>query len=479
MDILKKNVNSIVIMAGIFLVQIWAIIRANFYYNDDLGRNIEGYAGNAYDSRYVADWFSVLINGNKHITDISPLTQIMACIFLAIAVVIIMLIFRNGRKLDFWCYACGILLMSPYFLENISYKIDSAFMGLSVCVSVLPFLWKDSKYKYIFSSVLGLMVMCMTYQASSGIYPMLVIMIALLEWNDGSYSVRKALLFVLGSAVIYIVTLGFFALFLMKPIEEGYIDNTMMSPNQFLGGLVNNYITFYRTSIGFFMKTWNILVGIMGIIFVILNVAYSNRNKLMSLAVTAASLLMMLLLAFGVYPLFSTTLIEPRSMYGISVFLLLVGSAIVMRDGLKPLFGKVVVFMLAWCLFAFSFTYGNALDQQMRYVDFRTREVIDDLVELDCFMTDSEKKIMITGDIGLCPAIDNYPYNYVLIKELVPVYLKGGTKEWNSVYFYKYFNLPNVKRVHALENTENYNLEHESAYHRILCHGDEILIELK
>ena len=46
MESLKKNAKSIFIMGILFLTEISAIIRANVLYNDDLGRNLEGYMGN-------------------------------------------------------------------------------------------------------------------------------------------------------------------------------------------------------------------------------------------------------------------------------------------------------------------------------------------------------------------------------------------------------------------------------------------------
>ena len=121
MTFFKEKMKSIVIMMILFMLEISAIIRANFLFNDDLARNIEGYAGNAFDSRYLADWISKLTNGNNYITDITPLTQIMACFFLAIAVVIIFSVIGK-RKMTFIDYVCGTMLMSPYFLANIDRK---------------------------------------------------------------------------------------------------------------------------------------------------------------------------------------------------------------------------------------------------------------------------------------------------------------------------------------------------------------------
>ncbi|MBP3784350.1 MAG: glucosyltransferase domain-containing protein [Butyrivibrio sp.] len=473
---------ELLIMAVIFLIEVSAIIRANFYYNDDLGRNIEGYTGNAFDSRYVADWVSIIVGGNKHNTDVSPLTQILACIFLAAAVVAVVYVFTKGRDFTVLHYVCGTLIMSPYFLSNMSYKYDSVFMAMSVFAAVLPFVFwvRDSKVLFYLSSVICLLVMCMTYQASSGIYPMMALMMAFLSWNRGEKSFKESALFLLKCAGVYLVTLAFFALFLMKPIEEGYINTDVFSAGDFIGGVISNYKEFYLTVVGDFMKNWNILAFLLVVLLGVLFVVKSSRNKFVSAGMFVILLALMLLVVFGVYPAFSLTLILPRSMYGFSFFLMVCGFAILTFDGILPWGGKAAILVLSWCLFAFSFTYGNALAQQMKYVDFRVQEVIDDLADLDVMMTDDEKRMVVEGDIGFCPAIENYTYDYVLIKKLVPVYFQGGTHDWSSAYFYRYFKLPNIKRVYTLDDAGEFETVQESAYHEILVNKDnDIIIKLK
>lgn len=467
-------------MAVIFLIEISAIIRANFYYNDDLGRNLEGYTGNAYDSRYVADWISIIVGGNKYNTDMSPLTQILGCLFLAIAVVAAAYVFNKGRNLTWMHYAFGTLIMSPFFLSNMSYKYDSVFMAVSVCAAVIPFVWRDKKVLFYLSSAAGILVMCMTYQASSGIYPMMALMIAFLEWNSGEKELKESALFCLKAAAVYIASLAFFALFLMKPIEEGYINTSVFSFEEFVSGVISNYKEFYLTVVADFMKNWNILTFVAILFLFILFVLQSARKKVASAGMFALMMILLLLVVFGVYPVFSRTLISPRSMYGFSFFLMICGFALLTFDGIIAWGGKAVMLVLAWCMFAFSFTYGNALAQQMKYVDFRVQEVIDDLADLDIMLTDDEKNMMIEGDIGFCPAIENYTYDYVLITELIPVYFKGGYSDWDSVYFYKYFKLPNVKKVYSFKNKGEFVTAQESAYHEILTdENNNILVRLK
>ena len=62
----------------VYFIGIIAIIRANFYYIDDLGRSVEGYRGWENFSRYLSNFFSLFIHGGFYLTDISPLPQIIA-----------------------------------------------------------------------------------------------------------------------------------------------------------------------------------------------------------------------------------------------------------------------------------------------------------------------------------------------------------------------------------------------------------------
>ncbi len=480
MESLKKNAKSIFIMGILFLTEISAIIRANVLYNDDLGRNLEGYMGNAYDSRYISDWISILVNCNKHVSDVSPLTQILACLFLALSVIIVFKILGKSEKIGILPYVCGTIILSPYFLENISYKVDSVFMALSILAVIIPFLWMDSKYKYIAASVIGLLVMCMTYQASSGVYPMLVILIAFWNWNYGKNTLKESLIFVAKSAITYILTLAFFAVFLVKPIEEGYINNGVSFGNNIFAAVMHNYINIYMTIIADFMKWWNLLAILVAIAFVTVSVLSSQVKKIYAFIGAIVTGILLLLTAFGVYPLLDSTLIEPRSMYGFSILLFLISAIVVCYgQGTVGYISKGFVAIMAWCFFTFSFIYGNALSIQMDYVDFRTEEVINDLTDLECYLQDGEKDILIKGSTGFAPSIENLPYDYVLIHKLVPNYLEEGTNEWSSYRFYNYYGLKDVKRVSDVSDEDGFELCHESSYHRILSKGNEIIVELK
>ncbi len=467
------------IMALLFLIEVSAIIRANMYFCDDLGRNIAGYTGNDYDSRYIADWISIIVGGNTYNTDVSPLTQILACIVLGITVVVVAYVFTGGGNFTLMHYVCGTIVMSPFFLTNMSYKYDSVFMAISILVSVLPFIWKEKKAVFLISSIVCLLAMCMTYQASSGIYPMMAIMLAFLEWNKGEKKFKESVLFVLYAAATYLITLAFYGFFLMKPLEANYVDITLLSMDNFITGIFANYKKFYKFTNYAFMTSWKIMILLLLLIFGVLFVIKSARNKVLSAGMFFAMMVMLGVVAFGVYPAFSVPLIEPRSNYGFSFFLMICGFGILSFKSRIVWGGKAVILALSWGLFAFSFTYGNALAQEMKYADFRIQEVVDDLADLDIMLTDDEKNMVIEGEIGYSPAVANYPLDYKFIQAMVPRYFMQADDYWGDVYFFYYFKLPNVNNADTEYDESEFTVAHENIYHKILTRGNDIIVKLK
>ena len=55
---------TIVVLFFVFLIAIIAIIRADFYYVDDMGRAAEGYKGWGDFSRYLSNLLSIILHNN-------------------------------------------------------------------------------------------------------------------------------------------------------------------------------------------------------------------------------------------------------------------------------------------------------------------------------------------------------------------------------------------------------------------------------
>ena len=170
------------VMFGVYLLGILTIIRADFSYLDDLGRSSDGSRGWYYWSRYVSEFSSILVHGDTNLTDISPLPQLLAILILSISSVLLVYVIGNRKITLMRLFASIPLGLSPYFLECLSFRFDAPYMALSILASIVPFLFITRKKAFLVCSAVSLLIMCMTYQAASGIYVLIVIILGFRDW---------------------------------------------------------------------------------------------------------------------------------------------------------------------------------------------------------------------------------------------------------------------------------------------------------
>lgn len=376
------------------------------------------------------------------------------------------------------------LCLSPYFLECISYKFDAPYMAISVLASVAPVLfYKKGTAWYLLSVVLGMLVMCMSYQAASGIFPMLVVLIALKKWNQQE-SFKELGRFVLLSVIGYLAGLLIFSTVIMKALAlNGYVTTSLPALRELPYYFVHNLIRYYLTVFSDLKKEWLLLIAVLLVGFLYVSLRESKRKWYASLLMAVAGLLLMLAMAFGVYPALQSPLYEPRAMYGFGVMLSLIGLYTVSATGRREYAAaKVACFALCWCFFVFAFTYGNTLYVQKTYTDYRVAAVIDDLDEVGAFDSEEPKVVQISGTIGYAPQIYAMRQDYQILNRLVPVMFQKSSWEWGRFGFEHYYGLPEMEWA-SDENLDlhdkNLPILRESIYHTIRGDAKYILVELK
>lgn len=469
--ILKKPLLYIFL---IYFLAIFAIIRANFNYIDDLGRAATGYRRWETFGRYASNFLSMFIHTDKYLADISPLTQILAVLIIAFASIIVLSTFSNQRKISWWnIIAVMPLGLSPYFVECLSYKYDSPYMALSVLVSVFPLLFVERDIRlYSFTSIVCTILMCISYQSSSGIYPLLVIFYCFGLWNSKKKDAFK-ILFI--SAANYLIGLGIFRIFIMKPVDT-YVSTSMFPIKELIPGFFGNLYEYYRLVYNDLPTLWIVLIIIIAVCFVVTSVMKSSRPKYQSFLMSGLVLVLSILLAFGVYPALTAPLVAPRAMYGFGVLIAFMTVNISFSYKMYP--AKIVCFMLSWCLLVFSFIYGNALSEQKRYNDFRVQMVIDDLNDSNAISENATKKIQLSGSIGNSPVIDNMLPYYPILDRIIPSTFSAD--HWGEYYFYNYFDLRNIERDTSIDlTTLDLPVIDDTIYHTIKGNDNYILIELK
>lgn len=475
---LKFLLKPFFILSIIYCVAITAIIRANFNYIDDLGRVYNSYRGWSNWSRYVSEYLSVFVHTESRLMDISPLPQIIAALILALASAFLIYIFNNNKK-DFsrWSLFAVIPLgLSPYFLECLSYKFDSLYMALSILASIFPFLFVNHCNKIFFTaSFISSLVMCMTYQASSGIYVVIALFLVAQNYNKGFDCLNLLKV----SALAYISSLILFRFAFMRKLND-YVTTDTAGAADLVPTVINNIKTYFNLIVTDFNRVWLVLIVLIAIIFLYVFVKSSVRNKFQAFGIAICLLLFGSILSYGGYILLKKPLFAPRGMYGIGAFLAILNVYIVANTHIT--FNKIVCVLLSWCFFVFSFTYGNALAEQKRYTDFRINLLINDLNDIK--PQQGLLEMQLDGNIGKAPTITKrLEQRYPIVKRLVPSTLGGGGWVWNEYYLYNYFALPGIKQHidTKKEDFKNFNLPVfvNSRYHDIKTEGKHILVTFK
>jgi len=112
---------SFILLSVVFLIGISVILRANFNYIDDMGRVSEGYLGWGNFSRFTSNGIAAVFHMDTYLTDISPLTQLIAVLILALTGVLLLYVVYERKSYSIWELVALIPLgLNPYFLECIS-----------------------------------------------------------------------------------------------------------------------------------------------------------------------------------------------------------------------------------------------------------------------------------------------------------------------------------------------------------------------
>ena len=454
-----------------------SIIRADFKYIDDLGRTAEGYKGWNTFNRYTSTFLSTFIHTSTYLTDISPLSQVLAVAIMALAGIIILYVYKNKKEFSFLDIVSILpLVLSPYFLECLSYKYDAPYIALSVLVSVIPLLFKNKHYlTYTIIIIICTLLMCTTYQASSGIFLMLVVLIFMKNWNMEK-NLKENFKFLSISILSFLIGLLVFKVFIMKPFDD-YVSNQMFSFKDLIPGFFKQLYKYFSLVLSDFRKEWLFLVGIISISFLYIVVRDSKKKKYIAFPINLLFLITMAMLSFGLYPTLIKPTFNPRAMYGFGVFIALMSMLIM--DSRKVYFSKLGVCILSYCFIVFSFTYGNALNVQDEYNNFRVNLVIEDLNDLEILQDNKMKYVQISGTIGQSPILKNMPQDYQMLNRLIPILFREKWP-WGAYYFYNYFNLKNITPIY-IEDLEKYSFTviKDTMYHTILRNEDLIIIKLK
>ena len=489
---IKNNICPAVFLIVVYVVALFPLFRANFNYRDDGGRVLSGFDGWDNFGRWTTNTLSHVVHADEYIRDISPLPQIVAVLLILAASMILLKVVRGEKKITIWDAVCVLPLgLFPYFLCCFSYKFDSPYMALSVLVSVLPFAFRSNRKVFYIAAFICTLLMCTTYQASAGIFPMIVVFTAFLDWKNGEKA-KKVLYYCLLSALVFLTAMLIFFVLVPKG-DSGYVAEKMSFDSLSIKHIIENYVTYISTFRHDFRVTkWFSVIAIISALFVVRNVLETKKNKFLTAVLSILVYGVIFVLSFGPYPLLDEPFLMPRGMYGICMFITLVclgatpnsvsgdGSKVKMYSiRIVEAVSWIGIVALCWLCIVFSCTYGNAVSSQKSYDEFRIAEVVDELAELPQLNGEEKATISVIGTVGYAPGIRGIPGDKILERLMMPPF--GGENYWSYLRLLSYYGLPNMEYSEELSNEDytNWDIAHENCYHTLYTLDNKIVVKLK
>lgn len=411
------------------------------YYIDDLIRSLNGNTDWLANGRPLAELFmSVLFFGNKMI-DISPIPQFISLLVVGITITLLSARYFKDR------YLVGVLVflplwVSPFFLQNISYKYDAALMALSVFFAVISFCYEDKKTSRVFVyAVISSFLSLNLYQPSINLFLIFIVIDFIYNSSKGKYdeSMQRALTYSMAfilSNIIYVIVIP--RLFVQG--EYSTVHSQIDLSGTMLSTIKYNFLSFYhiiKTSLpkSFFLAlTPAILISITAMIniFIVENKKPLLKKTLITL-LAAIALLASIVAVVGPMILLKTPTLAPRTLVGFSALLCLLLFCCSLLKTKKSLYLGAIIIPLVY-MFEISYAYYNSLANQNRFEQVVISNISKDISE---FNGSIHNQIALNGRVPLSPENKLSTSTFPIIKLLIPRTL-NNSEFWASVQLEHY-----------------------------------------
>lgn len=453
----------------------YKIILSDFYYEDDLWRSYDGSRSWIGFSRYISEFLSIILHTNLYLPDIAPLTQFLAIGIMSFTTILLAWLMTNGKVTIISIIICSLLFLSPYNAQNLSYRFDSTYMALSALFPMIPFLFIKNKKTFIFTSIVCLILCCMSYQSGTSIYILLSIYFATTSWlrKDSFKEISSFVGITIGSFAIALIL---FKLFFMNSLEDD--SNLYYSASLSLKIIPQNIYTYIKITTSNFGGWWiKICILISIIIAFVQSIKISKQNKIITFIFIIGISVLAYILSYGPYLIFSRPLLAPRALTGFSMLITLLGINIYNNSvnslDVKQNLSTIPIFCLLYGFVVFQFAYGVALSEQKEYQNFRSTILLSDLSKHA--HTDKTNNISFSGSIGLTNNLSVNTSTFPLIKELIAA-VPSGDCIWNDDLL-KSYNFECEDKY--LSENPGFPLLTQTYYHDIYGEDNNFFIVLK
>jgi len=416
------------------------VIRADRDYIDDLGRALNGYMSWSGDGRPLANLVMEVLNLGTPLTDLSPLPQLLCAGLLAYLASSIARRF-DIRGVVLPALICTPLLISPFYLENLSYKFDALTMTLAVFLAVQTVLNTRENMKAGVLGGLGLLAaLCLYQPALNAFLTFALVELVVMQRQDQRVALIARTVCV--RVLQLIAALCLYKLIAARTVKGGYSsEHGQIAPLGDLSEVAwHNLFAFWdyilqalKSTMGGILLSY---IAIAVVIATVLSIRYAVRNWNTS---SLRQRVLLVAIALCLPPLFAVSpwgpmlalmrpTLMPRTMIGFGALAAAAGLivCVALPAGRRSDGWRIAIAALpAFALLVFAQVYGNTLKLQKEYEDFMSRQISEDLVA--SAPADGFRQYTLVGNAGRPPVVQHNLKKYPLLALLVPIHL---TENW-------------------------------------------------
>lgn len=475
----KRNGIILLILFAVSLIGFFALLRADVNYIDDIRHNTSTHYEWLNKGRIGIILSNLFIQTGYTLGDRSPINQLIAILCLDLSAIILAYVFSklfNKEKIKILSVvASSIVIFNPYFLQCLSYKYESAGMGISVLLAVFPFLVLEKKKSFYCLSAISIFLMCTFYQSSNTIFILLVLCIGFIVYClDNRIRVKEIIEFYFKSAVSFIIGMVSFYLLIANLSFNG--PDRENGDFAFGSNIINNTKQYIVTVFNDFPVWWEILILLLVAASFVSIVLLSKRSKIQTFCLYLLTLLVSVIFANGAFVILKDFGDRARYLYGGITLIALIANIAVMSNKIVL---SLPACLLAWSFFSYASAYGNALGFDSEYTDFMEKQVLSDINEFFPADMYPELQIVFSGDTNNLLPVEYLIEEYPITERMITGFLHYDgvpiSSFWAVRHFIYYDNTLSPAETNYEPNPDDGRLVVSKRYYDLYFHQPDII----
>jgi hypothetical protein len=421
-----------IIYFTIYLLFVLPVMRANYFYVDDLGRALSGYLRWNTVGRPFASIFMEIFDFNRWaVDDLAPLPQLVAISFLAVASAWTSMCFRI--RSGFGLLSVAFIACNPFFLENLSYRYDSVTMSVAVMLAMLPLaLAAILEGMLLYISIIISLVLCLNfYQPAINVFIVLACFTGLLDLRryDLARSLQNLLLnfaSLVASMIIYKLELAFIGL---EPYASEHDKLIHIDHLQAAFHNVSHWLAFLTKNLLHTHQTQLLVLGmIFGVLLYLLNFIRAKfRTRTFAVSAILAILLIggMLGGILGPILLLQNPVYAPRVLIGFGALSACLLSLIVLQfqhNHVGRYISSTILSIIFFANLTISYAYGNMLIAQGAMHAAIARSIVNNAYK---YSNQNSSYLVITGVAPRAYNVERETNELPILDTLLPTPLKN------------------------------------------------------